>query len=251
MKNPAILVSLNGWADTLFESPYLYIAIGGIIIVISICILWCWLRKPKALTLSARASHKNKPNETPASFSENLPTEACIENYARRVAEKVLSLDGKTKSVLLAGAGLESLPITISVKAAIQLVQTGKKCILIDLDTRRNAAAKVFDIHSDDVKYPRPKPIPTIIDNLSLWPAEFFVRFARMNLQHVVQSSSRDYEIVLVNAPYLDGHPDRKLIVSCVEYSLIFCRKPQQLERLTQLLNDGNCKLLSPLPANQ
>jgi hypothetical protein len=251
MKNATILVSLNGWADTLFESPSLYITIGGGITVIFIYALWRWLRKPKAVSPLNPVSTKTQPSEKTVPFSENLPTGACIENYARRVADEVLALDGKSKSVLLAGAGLESLPITISVKAAIQLAQTGKKCILIDLDTRRNAAAKVFDIHSDDVKYPRPKPIPTIIDNLSLWPAEFFVRFARMNLQHVVQSSKKDYEIVLINAPYLDGHPDRKLITSCAEYGLIFCRKPQQLERLTQLLDHGNCKLLSPRPTNQ
>lgn len=250
MKNTAILVSLNGWADNLLESPYLYIAIGGIIAIVSIYPLWRWVRKPKAASRPV-ALPKTHPSETSAPLSGNPQTETCIENDARHIAEKILTLGGKTKSVLLAGAGLESLPITISVKASIQLAQSGKKCILIDLDTRRNAAAKVFDIHSDDVKYLRPKPIPTIIDNLSLWPAEFFVRFARMNLQHVVQSSRKDYEIVLVNVPYLDGHPDRKLIASCAEYGLIFCRKPQQRERLTLLLNHSNCKLLDLKPANQ
>ncbi len=247
MKYAVILVSLNGWAGKLFGSPYLYIAIGGGYVVVLIYALWRLLRKPKP----ALSSLKNKSNGGSAPLPDSSHIEANMENYTQRVVEKILTLTGKTNSVLLAGAGLESLPVTISVKAAIHLAHAGKKCILIDLDTRRNAAAKVFDIHSDDVKYPSPKPIPTIVDNLSLWPAEFFVRFARMNLRHIIQSLNTNYEIVLINAPYLDGHSDRKFIASCADHGLIFCRKPQQLERLTQLLDHGNCKLLSPRPTNQ
>jgi hypothetical protein len=90
-----------------------------------------------------------------------------------------------------------------------------------------------------------------VVENLSLWPAEFFVRFARMNLQHIVQSLSSNYEFVLINAPYLDGHPDRKLIASSAAYGLIFCRNPKQLERLTLLFSICGCKLLYSKPANQ
>lgn len=243
MKSFFILSSLKGWAETLLGSPYLYIATGGFFFIILICTLWHLLRK------SSRCAHSK--SHRAISTENHSPAITGVEDYARRVAETIAKLEGKSKSILLAGAGLESLPVTVSVKASIELAKTGKKCLLVDLDTRRNAAAKVFDIHSDYVNTPRPKPIATVIEHLSLWPAEFFVRFARMNLQHIIQSSVGDYELILINAPYLDGHPDRKLIASSAEYGIIFCQKPQQLERLTQLLNSNNCKVLSTRPTNQ
>lgn len=244
MKPVLILSSLNGWAEELFGSPYLYIAIG-LFAILFFYALWRLVRKPKTPKSDTPKAAEAKTNDVTCTTPAN--TEEC----AHRVAEMAAKIEGKSKTILLAGAGLESLPITISVKAAIELARTGKKCILIDLDTRRNAAAKVFDIHPDHTKTPRPKPIPTLIENLSLWPAEFFVRFARMNLQHIIAPLKENYEFVLINAPYLDGHPDRKLIAASATYGLIFCHKPQQLERLTKLLEVSECKLLTPRPANQ
>lgn len=243
MHTVVALASLNGWAETVLDSPYLYLAVGGVVVLTACFVIWRLRRKsapkrPVALPPQLHPSSEAAPAVGP-------------EKYAQGVFEIISGLGGKTKSVLLAGAGLESLPVTIAVKASIDLAKSGKKCLLVDLDTRRNAAAKVFDIHSENIKTPRPKPVATVIENLSLWPAEFFVRFARMNLQHIVQSSTEHYEVILINAPYLDGHPDRKLIASSAEYGLIFCQKPQQLERLTQLLGVCNCKVLSLKPFNQ
>lgn len=59
--------------------------------------------------------------------------------------------NGKPRRLLLAAASLDNLPVTIPVNLAIQLAAT-EKCLLIDLDTRRDALSHVFEIAS----VPRP-----------------------------------------------------------------------------------------------
>ena len=233
MSDTVISTSLTGWAENLPGSLYLYTAVGGFLLVILAVALWLLIRKPKS---QANVSSKNTTTLSPLG---HLPVSVSA------IYDKIASVGGVNKSILLAGAGLEQLPVTIPVGTAVQLAQAGKKVLLIDLDTRRNAAAKVFDLNESVVKNcARPKPLPSSVDNLSLWPAEFFVRFGQMNLRTVVQSAAEHFEFILIYAPYLDGHPDRKLIASCAKYGLIFCKTTQQFERLQKLLAQGECRLL-------
>jgi Mrp family chromosome partitioning ATPase len=165
------------------------------------------------------------------------------------ILNKIAALSGANKCILFAGAGLEHLPVTIPVQTAVKLAGSGKKVLLIDLDMRRNAIVKVFDPSETTVKNStQPKPQPTPVENLSFWPAEFFVRFGHMNLRMVIQSASAQFDLILIYAPYLDGHPDRKLIASCGKYGLIFCKSKPQFERLQTLMAMGECQLLESKP---
>jgi len=151
----------------------------------------------------------------------------------------------------MAGAGLETMPVTIPVKIAIALAQFNYKCLFIDLDTRRNAAAKVFELNSNTTAdIVTPHPLQTVISNLSLWPAEFFVRFSQINIRIVTQAAKKHYEVVLINAPYLDGHPDRKFIASSADYGLIFYDKQAQLGRLKTIFSENDCQLIQSQSIN-
>jgi Mrp family chromosome partitioning ATPase len=165
------------------------------------------------------------------------------------IYKKIAALSGVNKTVLFAGAGLEHLPVTIPVQTAVKLAGSGKKVLLIDLDMKRNAIAKVFDPSETTVKTcTRPKPLPSSVENLSFWPADFFARFGQINLRTLIQSASAHFDLLLINAPFLDGHPDRKLIASSAKYGLIFCKTKQQFERLQTLLTLGECQLLESKP---
>jgi Mrp family chromosome partitioning ATPase len=187
-------------------------------------------------------------SESPLEPPSN-PVSEHLQVFDPLIYKKIASLGGTNKSVLFAGAGLEHLPVTIPVQIAAKLAGAGKKILLIDLDMKRNAVAKVFDPNENMVKNcTQARPLPSPMENLSFWPAEFFVRFGQMNLRIVIQSASSKFDILLINAPYLDGHPDRKLIASCARYGLIFCKTKQQFERLQTLMAMGECQLLESKP---
>jgi Mrp family chromosome partitioning ATPase len=184
------------------------------------------------------------PLETPARPISQQPPVLDPSIYT-----KIAKVGGTNKSILFAGAGLEHLPVTIPVQIGAKLAGTGKKVLLIDLDMKRNAIVKVFDPSLAAVKNcTRPKPLPSPVENLSFWPADFFTRFGQMNLRMVIQSASAQFDLILINAPYLDGHPDRKLIASCAKCGLIFCNTKQQFERMQNLLAMGECQLLESKP---
>ncbi len=239
MSNTVISVSLIGWANNITASPYLYGVFGGLALVILLGALWLLLRKPKSKTSTAPSVSKRPV----------VSTQQPQGDLSSLIYEKINSLKSRDKSILLAGAGLEYLPVTIPVQTAVRLAQAGKKVLLIDLDTKRNAAARAFDLNENIVKNCiSPKPLPSQVENLSLWPAEFFVRFGQMNLRSVIQSAENCFDIILINAPYLDGHPDRGLIASSAKGGLIFCKTTQQFDYLHKLLTQSHCQLLEEKP---
>lgn len=234
------IVSFIDWAKGVLETPYFYAAVGVFFACILFFTLWHLFRK----STKAPGSHLVK---TPQMILE--------ENYtkcASGITRKIRSLNGRNKIILLAGAGLETMPVTIPVKIAIALAQSSYKCLFIDLDTRRNAAAKVFELNSNTTAgIITPHPLQTVIGNLSLWPAEFFVRFSQINIRIVTQAAKKHYEVVLINAPYLDGHPDRRFIASSADYGLIFYDKQPQLGRLKTIFSENDCQLIQSQSINE
>lgn len=200
----------------------------------------------------AQPQSRPQPPQVPAPPPAPAPAPIMFENqpvFDTAIYSKIASLSGNNKTVLFAGAGLEYLPVTIPVQTATKLAAAGKKVLLIDLDTKRNAIAKVFDPDENTVKNcARPRLLSSPVQNLSFWPAEFFVRFGQMNLRMLINSAFAQFDIILINAPYLDGHPDRKLIASCAKNSLIFCKTKQQFDRLQILMTQGECQLLESKP---
>ena len=162
------------------------------------------------------------------------------------ITEKILQLGGKSKSVLFAAAGLNCLPITIPVNVAIRLAGQQKRCLLIDLDLKRDAVAKAFNLlYKPDPKDLRPKPYKTPFENLLIWPAHNFTKTKQMNVKPLVQAAVGKFDWVLINAPYLDGSPDRTQIASAAQCCIIFTQNTAQKTRLTELMKTTQCKVIS------
>ena len=156
--------------------------------------------------------------------------------------------NGRTKNILLAAGSLSDLPVTVSVHTAIQLAASSK-CLLIDLDTKRDALACVFDITPD--KCPANlSPIATPVENLHIWPAHYFSRVRQMDLKAALAWSENKYDIVLLNAPYLATHPDRGRIIRCAESAVIFAHDKANAKILQKLLAAGPCRVLKMLNLN-
>ena len=151
--------------------------------------------------------------------------------------------NGKPRRLLLAAASLDNLPVTIPVNLAIQLAAT-EKCLLIDLDTRRDALSHVFEIAS----VPRPAtPVVTGVANLHIWPAHLFTQFRQMDLKSLLAATQPRYDIILLNAPYLAAHPDRGRIIRCAESAVVFSKDKKSAAPLRKLLDKSPCKILKML----
>ncbi len=225
MPLPIAALTLMERAKPILESPWTYVSLGGMFLGILSFAIWHLIKQ--------RPSCPGAPANNAAGLSR-----------PQNAADIILSLNGKGRCVLWAGSGIDALPITIPVNVAVELAKKNKKCLLIDLDTRRNAAAQVFEMDSDAIeKAARPAALPTAVDNLYLWPARYFVRFNQCNIKTIVQKAATQYDIVLINAPFLDTHPDRKQIASVAGCGFIHCHTPAQHKRLSHLLDTGGCPI--------
>ena len=146
--------------------------------------------------------------------------------------------------MLLAASGLTDLPVTIPVNLAVSLAGTGK-CLLIDLDSKRDALAKVFEVDSSKIEtHLKMSPVPTEFENLSVWPARYFDLLKQMNLRSLLDAANKKYDHILLYAPYLTVLADRKQIAFCSKQAVIFCKDSEKATQLRRLLKTCDCEIL-------
>jgi hypothetical protein len=186
-------------------------------------------------------------NENIHKISESdLPADTSFD-YSPSLAA-VGKLNGKSPSVLLAACNLNDLPVTIPVNMAIRLAASCK-CLLIDLDTKRDALAHVFEI-TPEACTSASTPVITPIKNLHIWPAHYFSRFRQMDLKSVLIAAKQKYDVILLNAPYLVTHPDRRRIVKSAESAMVFVNDKKTADAILKLLKSGSCTILTTLGPN-
>ena len=209
------------------------IAIGAIVVLAVLILIIKKMSRPK------KTGKKSRPRPAVEIGKQTQVAESDYE----MITERIVKLGDQCKSVLFASGGPASLPITIPVNAAIDLAKNkGKKCLLIDLDVKRNAAAKVFNIAGNiPIKEVHPRAYDTEIKDLQIWPADNFRKSKQMNIKSLVASASKKYDIVLVNAPHLNSSPDRRPIASSADYGFVFSNSSEEAGAITSLIEEGNC----------
>lgn len=171
--------------------------------------------------------------------------ERLSEDDCEIITDRIKRYGEKNNSFLFAGAGLDCLPITIPVNVAIELAENENRCLLIDLDLRRDAVAKAFDIDTEpNIEHLKPRPRKTAVENLMIWPAHNFTRSMHMNIKLLVQAATESYDYVLINAPYLESSPDRAQIAAASDCSFTFTKSAKQAQRLEELIEDGDSELI-------
>ena len=161
------------------------------------------------------------------------------------ITDRIDRYGEKNDSFLFAGAGLDCLPITIPVNVAIELAEDDNRCLLIDLDLRRDAVAKAFDIDTEpNIEQLKPRPRKTAVENLMIWPAHNFTRSMHMNIKLLVQAATESYDYVLINAPYIESSPDRAQIAMASDCCFIFTKTAKQVERLEELIDEAESELI-------
>ena len=162
-----------------------------------------------------------------------------------RIVERLRKVKKKYKSILFAALDRESLPVTIPVNVAMELAKDKTRCLLIDLDIRRDALAKVFNI--EDKPELQLRASRTELENLWVWPAHNFTKIKQMNLRLLVQKAIEKFDLVIINSPYLATSPDRNQIISSARAAIIFSKEPSKEKELTSLIKASECALIDSI----
>jgi hypothetical protein len=159
------------------------------------------LENQKKLGISDGLADNSVDNIEPA--KENIVDEVVEgkDMYAH-IAELVMGeCDNGQVTALLCSESVELLPVTTAVKIAVELTDRGKKCLLIDADTTRNAVYKVFEIESE---IGGDGPVDSCIDNLAVWAVSNESKTIGSDLAGKVSEVGSDYDCVIIYAPRIE-----------------------------------------------
>lgn len=228
MIQEVLFIGFQGWINTVFGSVWTYLFLGLFFVFLLVVTL--------LYSRSCKASKARPPQSAPLNSCNGSG------DCESKLIHSLQALPGSSKTVLLAAAGLECLPVTVPIRIAMLSSENKQRCLLIDLDTRRDAVWKAFGLNGQS--NPAAFPAPTGIPNLSIVPAHYFERNKQMNIVSITRDARKQYDLILINAPYLDGHPDRKMITSSANYAFVFAKEMTQADRLQKLCDAGRCKVL-------
>jgi len=167
------------------------------------------------------------------------------EGNCQAIIEQISRLKKNCKSILFAAARLHALPVNLPVNVAIELARINKRCLLIDLDLKRDALAKAFGLdHQDERNGFQPMVLKTEFENLWIWPAHNFTRLKQMNIGYLVQRAMDKYDFILINAPSLLSSPDRRYIASSAQAAIVFSSNGSPANGLAELIKNSGCTLI-------
>jgi len=228
MSELILLSGSQGWLKTIFAAVWTYIFVGSFFALLLIGMLIGFLR--------TGVFSRSKPRRKQPSPFSDLSADSETHLF------QVLQTAGKPPlTVLLAAAGLDCLPVTVPIRLAM-LSSRKHRCLLIDLDTRRDAVWKAFG-KTSPVTFSS-LPAPSGFENLFIIPAHYFEQSRQMNLGPILRNAEKQFDYIFINTPYLDGHPDRNLIASFAGCAFLFARDEPQFRRLTALCRRQKCKIL-------
>lgn len=230
MIHGTLFIGFQGWINTVFGSVWTYLILALFFVMLIVSMLAYLLRGKINKTCLSEPMFLNSGNGY----------KACEENLIPLIE----TLRGASKTILLAAAGLDCMPVTVPIRIAIVSSEKNQRCLLIDLDTRRNAVWKAFGLDAGNAA-PAAFPTPSGIKNLAVLPAHYFEQNKWMNIRSITQNAQKQYDLILINAPFLDGHPDRKMITASSQYAFVFANDAIQVDRLQKLCRESRCKVLA------
>jgi hypothetical protein len=195
--------------------------------------------------ISAYLIFQKGPGKTKAKADDIDHAQPIAADY-NLIVERLLKLPSTNKSIIFIAPGIESLPTTVPVNVAIQLAKNKRRCFLIDLDLKRNAIAKAFDIHPEpgaDISQPTAQQTP--FKQLYIWPAHNFTQIQKINIAPLVTAAIRKFDYVLVNAPYLITNQTWKQIIDTSQYCVLFSHDTEQAQPILELIEQTECKIIA------
>ena len=161
------------------------------------------------------------------------------------ITDRLLHIEGKYKTILFAASSPSCLPITIPVNVGVCLAQAGKNCLLVDLDTQRNAIAKAFEIDEHaGIELDSPRAHKTSFENLRLWPAHNFAHKNALILADVIKGAKGKFDFIVISAPHLGDSQKHKQTAEASDCAFIFAQNAEDATKLSSLMKPAKCSVI-------
>lgn len=164
------------------------------------------------------------------------------DNY-EPIIKRIKQVKKKHKSILFTSIEAGALPVTIPVNVAISLAKSRKRCLLIDLDLKRDAVAKAFGLDAGQSDLSA-KPVQTEFENLWVWPGHYFSQSKHMNVTEIVERVEGRFDFILINAPSLVSSLDRKQIILAARAAFICTKDTSEMKKLAELIKPLDCTII-------
>lgn len=165
------------------------------------------------------------------------------DNY-EPIIKRIKRVKRKYKSILFTSTETAALPVTIPVNVAVGLAKNKKRCLLIDLDLKRDAVAKAFGLAAEQGGL-RTKAVQTEIENLWVLPSHTFFQSKQMNITEIVEKAlDNKFDFILINAPSVINSLDRKQIISAAHAAFICAKNTSEMKKLTELIKPLDCTII-------
>ena len=159
--------------------------------------------------------------------------------------DRLMRVHRKFKTILFAAARLNDLPVTIPCNTAIKLAESGKKCLLIDTDIKRDSVARAFGLDSYTTENSdHPKQYETPFENLYVWPARNFTKISSADLAKIIQNASGEFDFILINVPSIDNTAVRKQASVLSDAAFIFAADSKNISTLSSAMKSSECKVI-------
>lgn len=213
----------------------IFFAVAGVIVITLLAAILFILRRrkyKKIINVNISTDDKEASDKPPQ------------DNY-EPVIKRIKRVKRKYKSILFTSIETAALPVTIPVNVAVGLAKNKKRCLLIDLDLKRDAIARVFGFGAEQGGL-RTKAIQTEIENLWVWPGHNFSQSKQMNIIEIVERAlDNKFDFVFINAPSIVNSPDRKQIISASNAAFICAKKDTpDIKKLTELIKPSDCTII-------
>lgn len=189
---------------------------------------------------------RGKMQSRTGALDKALPASTAISDTDYElITERLMKIEGKYTTVLFAASSVNCLPITIPVNVGVYLAQSGKRCLLIDMDIKRNAIAKAFEIDEQAAAHlDRPRGHKTSFDNLRLWPAHNFAHKNAPILADIVEGAKNEFDFVIISAPNLGDNPNQTQIAAASDCAFIFAQNADDATKLSSLMKPAKCSII-------
>ena len=214
------------------------IALGVLACVSVVGVLVLFGLKRKGLLPAAAAKEINNVN-----YSD-------LRSGGYELITKLILLGEGQGGTVLVFAGIEELPVTISVNIAITLSKAGKKCLLVDTDAGRDAVAKVFDIENTEVfSGTEARPYETDFEGLQVWAGHNFSDRRGVGADELVRGAVTRFDFVVVNAPQIKQVGEWDKILEAASQGVIYSSNASQAEELMGAMKAANCEIIANIIA--
>lgn len=158
----------------------------------------------------------------------------------------ILRENKRGEVILLAGETYGSLPVTAAVQTALRLAEAGYKTLLTDMDSRRCALARAFEVEPEQVFA---GPVETCVEGIYVVSQKEIEVYTAEAIAYFLNTARAGMDAVILYAPNLGTAGNVMHLTRAAQRAIVFTDKRTGTNPVYDLLADSPCEVMEILPS--